>query len=302
MDKEKKRKKVTIKDLFNKKKNGERITALAVYDSVCAKIADDIGFDLLVAGVAGPMSYFGHKDPTTVRFEEQLFMVQAVSRVAQYGFIVVDMSWGTYQTKEDALHYARRLISEGGADAIKCEGNKFTAPIIEEVVRAGIPVMGHLGMLAAHRTEQSGYGVKGRKADEAAEIVESARAYVRAGSFAFMLEQVTTEITEYLAETLPVPVVGLGSGVKADGVFNISSDVLGFGLFPLPPRREKFADVASIVQEAFQRYYDRILDQSHPKLESAYHMDEDQHKEFLQLVGEAEQLKPSLYYGHAVLK
>lgn len=296
-----KRKKVTIKQLFEKKAKKERIVALAVYDCVLGEIADAVGFDLLVVGVAGPMSMFGHKDPTTVRFEEQLFMVQAVSRVAKYGFIVVDMSWGTYQTKEDALRYARRLIAEGGADAIKCEGNKFTAPIIAELVRAGIPVMGHLGMLAAHRTEQSGYGLKGRAATEAAEIVQSARAYVEAGAFAFMLEQVTTEVTEYLVDTLPVPVISLGSGIKADGVFHIASDLLGYGAFPLPPRRERFANLYPLIQEAMQSYKDKVLAHQHPADNTPYHMASEEHEQFLRLVREGEKkFDFSTYFGRAL--
>lgn len=288
---------MTIRQLIEKKQAKERITALAVYDSVAAQIADDLGFDLLVAGVAGPMSYFGHKDPSSVRFEEQLFMVQAVSRVARYGFIVVDMSWGTYNTKEKAVEYATRLIAEGGADAIKAEGNKFTAPIIAEITKAGIPVMGHLGLLAAHVKEQSGYGLKGTTAEEANEIVEAARAYVKAGAFGFMLEQVTSEVTEYLATTLPVPVVSLGSGPKADGIFHISSDVLGYGLFPLPPRREQFANFAPQVEEAFRTYRDKVISFEHPKPEHAYHMKEEEHAMFLELVGEAEPMKVSYYYG-----
>jgi 3-methyl-2-oxobutanoate hydroxymethyltransferase len=294
------RKKVTIAQLVAKKQNRERIAALAVYDCVLGEIADAVGFDLLVVGVAGPMSMFGHKDPTTVRFEEQLFMVQAVSRVAKYGFIVVDMSWGTYQTKEDALHHARRLIAEGGADAIKCEGNFYTAPIIAEIVRAGIPVMGHLGMLAAHRTEQSGYGLKGRKAEEAAEIVESARAYVEAGAFAFMLEQIPTEITEYLASSLPVPVISLGAGIKADGIFHIASDLLGYGSFKMPPRRERFVDLYPIIKDAMQSYKDRVLARTHPKEDTPYHMKPEEHERFLKMVKGGElDLVASTYYGRA---
>jgi len=295
------RRKVTIKSLMDKKAAGERIAALAVYDSVCAQLADEVGFDLLVVGVAGPMSYFGHKDPSTVRFEEQLFMCQAVSRVADYGFIVVDMSWGTYATVESAVDHARRLIAVGGADAVKLEGNRFQGPIVEALTAAGIPVMGHLGLLAAHRTEQSGYGVKGRHAEEAAEIVEAARAYVAAGAFAFMLEAVPVEITAYLTETMPVPVVSLGSGPDADGIFHIASDVLGFGVFPMPPRRQRYAHLVPIIQDAFRQYRDEVVARVHPDPEAAFHMSEEEHERFLAQVGPGDRdgWAVSTYYGRA---
>ena len=125
------RKKITLKYLQQKKLSKRRITSIGVYDSPMAAISDRIGFDLLIIGNAGPMSLFGHKDPTTVKFEEQLFMTQAVSRVTKYGFIVAHLPYLSYHlSKEDAIRNAGRMVSEGGADAVKCEGNKHTAEYI----------------------------------------------------------------------------------------------------------------------------------------------------------------------------
>ncbi|MBK8321599.1 MAG: 3-methyl-2-oxobutanoate hydroxymethyltransferase [Betaproteobacteria bacterium] len=116
------RKKVTLNYLRQKKASGDRITSIGVYDAPMAAIADRVGFDLLIVGNAGPMSLFAHRDPTTVKYEEQLFMTQAVSRVTKYGFVVGHMPYMSYHlSKEDTIRNAGRMVSEGGADAVKCE-------------------------------------------------------------------------------------------------------------------------------------------------------------------------------------
>jgi 3-methyl-2-oxobutanoate hydroxymethyltransferase len=180
------------------------------------------------------------------------------------------------------------MISEGGADCVKCEGNKHTAEYIAEIVGAGIPVMGHIGMQASRKTEQSGFGVKGRNAEEAKDIVEGARAFVEAGVFSFILEQVPTELAAYLSETLPAPVITLGGGTVADGIYHIGGDVVGYSAFPIPQNRGSFANVRPIIEEAFREYRDEVQSGTYPLEESAYHMSEEEYQKFLGLVGDEE--------------
>ncbi len=278
---EEKRKKVTLKYLQQKKLKKERITSIGVYDSPMAAIADRVGFDLLIIGNAGPMSLFGHEDPTTVKFEEQFYMTQAVSRVAKYGLIVAHMPYLSYHfSKEDAIRNAGRMISEGGADAVKCEGNKYTAEYIAEIVRAGIPVMGHIGMQASRRTEESGFGVKGRTADDARKIVETADAFVAAGVFAFILEQVPTELAAFLTARLPVPIISLGGGNTNDGVYHISGDVVGYSAFPTPKNRGGFVDVRPLIEEGLQQYRSQVQAGTYPLAENSYHMSPEEHEKF----------------------
>ena len=278
---EENRKKVTLKYLQQKKLKKERITAIGVYDSPMAAISDRIGFDLLVVGNAGPMSLFGHKDPTTVKFEEQLYMTQAVSRVARYGFVVGHMPYLSYHlSKEDAIRNAGRLVSEGGADGVKCEGNKYTAEYIAEIVRAGIPVMGHIGMQASRRSEESGFGVKGRSAVDARKIVETADAFIAAGVFGFILEQVPTELAAFLTARSPVPVITLGGGRENDGVYHISGDVVGYSAFPTPKNRGGFVDVRPIMEEGLQRYRNEVEDGTYPLAENSYVMSPEEHQKF----------------------
>ncbi len=280
------RKKVTLKFLQQKKARKELITSIGVYDSPMAAIADRVGFDLLIVGNAGPMALFGHADPTTVKFEEQLFMTRAVSRVTRYGLIVGHMPYLSYHTsKERAIGNAGRLISEGGADAVKCEGNRYTAEYIAEIVRAGIPVMGHIGMQASRRVEQSGFGVKGRTAAEALDIVDTAKAFVDAGVFSFILEQVPTELAAYLTDTLPVPIITLGGGTHNDGVYHISGDIVGYSAFPIPKNRGGFADVRPIIENALSAYKARTLDGSYPSSENTFHMLPEEYRRFKEIVG-----------------
>lgn len=279
------RKKVTLNYLRQKKASGDRITSVGVYDAPMAAIADRVGFDLLIVGNAGPMSLFAHRDPTTVKYEEQLFMTQAVSRVTKYGFIVGHMPYMSYHlSKEDTIRNAGRMVSEGGADAVKCEGNRYTAEYVAEIVRAGIPVMGHIGMQASRRAEQSGFGIKGRSAEDAVKIVDDAMAFVDAGVFGFILEQVPTELSVYLTKTLPVPVITLGGGQVSDGIYHISGDVVGYSAFAIPKNRGAFVNVGPIIEEGLRKYRDDSLSGTYPLAENTIHMQADEAEKFKKLL------------------
>ncbi|MFG1301956.1 3-methyl-2-oxobutanoate hydroxymethyltransferase [Xanthobacter sp. V3C-3] len=280
-----KRSKVTVKSLLEKKRRGEQLVCLGVYDAPMAAIADEIGFDLLINGNAGPMSLLGHPTPMTVRFDEQLILTQAVSRVARYGMVVGHLPYMTYTHAGDAIRTAGRLIAEGGADAVKCEGNRHTAKIVAEVVNAGISVMGHIGMQASRKLEQSGYGFKGRTAAEAAKIVDDARAFRDAGVFGFIIEYTPVEITDYLAETLEVPVVSVGAGPSRDGIYIASSDVVGYSAFPRPKNEASFVDIRPVIAQGLQTYKDHVLSGAYPGPEFIQHMTQPEHDGFLRLVG-----------------
>ncbi|ATE61591.1 3-methyl-2-oxobutanoate hydroxymethyltransferase [Thauera sinica] len=277
------RKKITLNTLRAKKQRGELITSIGVYDAPMAHIADRVGFDLLIVGNAGPMSLLGHEDPTTVSFEEQLFLTRAVSRSTRYGLVVGHLPYLSYHgSKAQAIASAGRMVSVGGAQAVKCEGNRYTAEYVAEIVRAGIPVMGHIGMQASRRTEQSGFGVKGKSAEEARHIIDSAQAFIDAGVFAFILEQVPVEPAAYLQEISPVPIITLGAGHHGDGIYHISGDVVGYSAFPIPRNRGAFVNVGPIIEEGLTRYRDECLAGTYPRAEQAFHMPPEELQKFRQ--------------------
>ena len=281
-----KRKKVTVESILRKKQRNEMVTSVSVYDSPMTTIADEVGFDLLINGNAGPMSLLGYADPVHVNFEEQITLTKAVSRVAKYGLVVSHMPFGSYTvSRGETVANASRMAAEGGAEAVKCEGHRRTAQQVAEIVHAGIPVMGHIGMQAQRKVEQSGYGFKGRKAEDAASIVDDARAFHEAGAFALIIEYTPVEITDYLVRTLPIPVISVGAGPSADGIYIASGDAVGYSAFPRPKNEASFVDVRPIIADGLQQYKDATLSRKYPDESFTQHMTEDEHKKFLDLVG-----------------
>lgn len=279
------RRKTTVRHVREKKQRGERLVCIAAYDAPMAQIADAIGFDMLINGNAGPMSLLGHKTPMSVRFEEQLALTQAVSRVTTYGMIVAHLPYMTYHASTaDAVATAARLVVEGGADAVKCEGNRHTACVVREIVQAGIPAMGHIGLQASRKLEQSGYGFKGRQADEAARIVDDAYAFYEAGVLGFILEYVPVEITHYLAQSLPIPVISVGAGPSPDGIYLGSGDAVGYSAFPRPKNEPCFVNVRPLIAEALARYKSEALAGQYPGPGLTVRMDPAEHAQFLRLV------------------
>ena len=195
------RKKVTIPMLMEKKKKGEPIVQLAVYDYETAIIADRVGIDILCVSDTGGMVLFGHESTTSVSFEEVMFMAQAVKRGSQYGLRMVDMPYMSFHlSAQQAVDNAAKYVSQAGAEVMKCEGNQHHAKYIEAIVKAGIPVQGHIGICPMRIPQLGGFAAQGKTADRAKELVDDALAFVDAGCFSIMTEVVTSEVSEYLAE------------------------------------------------------------------------------------------------------
>lgn len=270
------RKKVSIERLLTMKERGETIAALGVYDSPMAAWADSIGFEIFVIGNSGPMSLFGHQVATTVRADELLFMTRAVSRVTRYALIVATMPYMSYAaSREESVRTAAWLVSEGGADCVQCHGNLQTAEFIAAITGAGVPVYAHLGLQSVRKTEQSGFSLKGRTAEAAKRIVDEARAMVDAGAFAIMLEHVPVELTRTIRDMVPVPVISLGSGADADGVYLVSADLIGYSVFRKPATAGQFADVKPVVEEALKAYASQVRSGEYPSEGQTKHMDPD---------------------------
>lgn len=280
-----KRKKVTIPMLMEKKKRREPITMLAVYDYPTAIVADSIGIDILCTSDSGAMVLFGHESTVTVTFEEVLFMTQAVKRGSKYGLRMVDMPYMSYHlSEEQAVRNAARFVSEGGGEVMKCEGTKHHAKNIAAIVRAGIPVMGHIGITPMREAQLGGFSAQGKTAERAKELVEDAMAMVDAGCFAILCEVTTSEVCQYLAETLPVPVISLGSGNKGDGVHIITSDL--FKLYPRhTPRHSKvYMEFFPLIEKVLRAYKEDVETRAYPGPEHTVFMKPEELEKFRRLV------------------
>jgi 3-methyl-2-oxobutanoate hydroxymethyltransferase len=254
-----KRKKVTIQHLQEMKVRRERIVALGVYDAPMAAMADDVGFELFVIGNSGPMCLFGHERSTAVRPDELLFMTQAVSRVTTSALIAATMPYPSYLvSKADGVRAAAWLVSEGGAECVQCHGDRHSAKRIRSIVRAGIPVLAHIGLQSVRKTAQSGFKVQGRDAVRAQELVDDIHALADAGVFAFIVELIPSELTAFLAEQVPVPIISLGSGPRADGIYLVSGDLVGHSAFRRPSNAGQFADVRGLMRQGLQDFFDCV--------------------------------------------
>ncbi len=268
------RRKVNIRELHAMKARGEPIIALGVYDAVVAGLADELGVHILMNGPSGPMSLFGHSNPAMIGAEEQLVTLKAVTRAPRYALVNAHMPYLSYHASErDAVINAGRLVSEGGADTVKCDGTGRIAPKIRAIVDAGIPVIAHIGLQASRRIEQSGYGVKGRTFEEASRIVDDAWALLEAGVFAFVVEHVSPELMKHLHDTLPVPTISLGSGPDADGVTIVSADAINYSVMPRPAHAGQFTDVRVLIAKGLYEYVSQVRDGTYPRPGSAPSMD-----------------------------
>ena len=277
----KKRRKVTLRTLMRKMRQGEQIVQMAIYDYRSAVIADELGVDILCVSDTGGMILFGHQSTVTVTFDEVMMMAKAIDRGSRYGLRMVDMPyWSFHTSAEQAVENAGRFVHEANAEVMKCEGNRHHAPNIEAIIKAGVPVQGHIGITPMRIAQLGGFFAQGKTADRARELVDDAMAFVEAGCFSIMTEVTTQEVTEYLAQTLPVPVISLGGGQGGHGVHIITSDLMH--LYPEhTPRHSKiYTDFIPIIEDVFIRYRDEVKAKVYPGPEHSVFMDESELEEF----------------------
>jgi 3-methyl-2-oxobutanoate hydroxymethyltransferase len=281
-----KRKKVTIPALEAKMQAGEPIVQLAVYEYRHAVIADRLGIDILCVSDTGGMVLFGHPDTTSVSFDEVMIMSQSVRRGSQYGMRMVDMPyWSFHVSPQQAVESAGRFVAESGAEVMKCEGNIHHVPAIEAIVKAGIPVQGHIGITPMRMPQLGGFRAQGKTADRAKELIEDAQAMVDAGCFSILCEVTTDEVCQYLAETLPVPVISLGAGNKADGVHIIASDLFHLYEEHTPRHSKIYTDLIPIIEDVYRRYTDDVRERVYPGPEHTVYMADDERERLQEMLG-----------------
>jgi len=283
-------KKITLPALDEKKRAGEPIVQMAIYDYRSAVVADRLGgIDIMCVSDTGGMILFGHPTTTSVTFDEVMSMTKAVTRGSRYGLRMVDMPfWSFHVSPEQAVENAGRFVSEGGAEVMKCEGNQHHAPNIEAIVRAGIPVQGHIGVTPMRMPQLGGFKAQGKTADRAKELVDDAWAMVDAGCFSILCEVTTDDVAKYLAETLPVPVISLGAGSSADGVHIITSDLFHMYEEHVPRHSKIYFDIIPVFEKVFTDYRDEVRDRVYPGPEHTVFMKDEEREKFLEMMTTSE--------------
>ncbi len=242
--------------LLEKKRRGERITALTAYDYPTARLLDESGVDVILVGDSLGMVVLGYEDTTEVTLDEMLHHTRAVARGVQRALLVADMPIHTYNTPAQALETARQLVKAGAA-AVKLEGGVTHVRQISAVVEEEIPVMAHIGMLPQSVHEEGGYKLKGRTEAQAEALLADGRAVESAGAFAVVLEIVAKASARQITDALQIPTIGIGSGTDCDGQILVTHDLIG--LFPwfTPKFVAPEARVAEEIRKAVRAFIER---------------------------------------------
>ncbi len=288
----KKRKKVTIRELQRKMREDEQIVQMAIYDYRSAVIADRNDIDILCVSDTGGMVLFGHGSTVTVTFDEVMMMAKAIDRGSQYGLRMVDMPyWSFHVSPEQAVENAGRFVHEANAEVMKCEGNQHHAKNIEAIVKAGIPVQGHIGITPMRMPQLGGFFAQGKTADNAKALIDDAWSFVDAGCFSILCEVTSEEVCQYLTEELPVPVISLGAGNKAHGVHIITSDLFNLYEEHVPRHSKVYTDLIPIMEDVFVKYREEVRERVYPGPEHTVYMKDEELKAFAEMVKWESKLK-----------
>jgi 3-methyl-2-oxobutanoate hydroxymethyltransferase len=230
-------------------KGREKIPVLTAYDFAMAKALDECGIPLLLVGDSLGMVVLGYPDTTHVTLAEMEHHVRAVARAKPRGLIVADLPFSTYETPEQALENARRLM-DAGAEAVKAEGGRAILSQVSAIISDGIPFLGHLGMLPQHVLEEGGYKIKGKTETEREALLADARALENAGAFGIVLELVAAPVAKEISEQIKIPTIGIGSGKFCDGQVLVTTDLWGTTPGPIPKHVKPAFPIAEQMRSA----------------------------------------------------
>jgi 3-methyl-2-oxobutanoate hydroxymethyltransferase len=246
---------IRVRDLLEKKRNGERIVMLTVYDATMARLLDRAGIDIFLVGDSLGMVIEGHETTLPVTLDAMLHHTRAVARGTKHAFVVADMPFLTYQVSvSEAVRNGGRLIQEGGAAAVKLEGGRAVLEVIERLVDAGVPVMGHLGLMPQHVHQLSGFRMQAKDQRDADRLIEEARMIEQAGAFSLVLESIPDEVAACVTSELGIPTIGIGAGPHCDGQVLVSYDAFGLSDVSVPPFAKQYAKLGDLMLEAAKEY------------------------------------------------
>ena len=250
---------------FLERKGGSPISMLTAYDYPTARTMNEAGVDMILVGDSLGNVILGYENTLAVTVDDMIHHGKAVCRGAQDTFVVVDMPFMSYQASvEDAVRNAGRIIRETGCQAVKLEGGAEYADRIKAIVQAGIPVVGHIGLTPQSFNTLGGYRVQGKSLKDARKLLEDAKALEEAGAFAITLECVPEALAQLITERSGVLTIGIGAGRYCDGQVLVYQDMLGYSDHKIPKFVKQYADVHSIMLEAFRQYKEECAARSFP--------------------------------------
>ncbi|MEN8188570.1 MAG: 3-methyl-2-oxobutanoate hydroxymethyltransferase [Thermodesulfobacteriota bacterium] len=252
-------KRKSVKEIIDSKKDGRKLTMLTAYDAAMAAMLDDCGVDMLLVGDSLGMVMLGYDSTVPVTMDEMLHHSGAVRRGAPTAFVVGDMPFGSYQSSpRDGIVNGTRFLKEAGCDAVKLEGGLEVCDTVGGMVRAGIPVMGHIGLTPQTASQLGGYKVQGRDRASAEKMLAEARGLVDAGVFGIVLECVPDGLAKVISEAVAVPTIGIGAGIHCDGQVLVTHDLLGMFEKFIPSFVKTYTRLAPLMKENISTYCEEV--------------------------------------------
>lgn len=273
--------KLPITDLAAMKERGEKIVMVTAYDAPSGRLADAAGVDLILVGDSAAMVVLGHDSTVPATMEELLMLTRAVTRGARRPLVIADLPFGSYQVSDaQAIESGIRFLKEAGAEAVKLEGAGPGVDRARALVRAGIPVCGHIGLTPQTATALGGFKAQGRSAGKALQLVEDALALEEAGCFLLVLEAVPAAVATAVTEALTIPTIGIGAGAGCDGQVLVWHDLLGIYDGSAPRFVKQYAQLAGPVVDALERYATEVRSGAFPDERHTYAMPEEELAQF----------------------
>jgi len=273
--------KLSLPELGQMKRRGDRIVMITAYDAPAARIADEAGVELVLVGDTAAMVMLGHDSTVPVTLDEMIFLTRAVTRAARRPLVIGDLPFGTYEVSdEQAVASAIRLVKEGGADVVKLEGAGRMVSRVEAIAGSNIGVMGHIGLTPQSATKLGGFKAQGRSADAALKLYDDALALQAAGCFAVVLEAVPAPVAARVTEALDIPTIGIGAGAGCDGQVLVWHDLLGMYTGHTPRFVKRYAEVAEVIGDAVASYASDVRSGAFPEERHVYAIPEDELERF----------------------
>jgi len=256
-------KKMTISSI-QKTKGNTPLVMITAYDALFASLFED-SCDMILVGDSLNMSFNGKSDTLSATLDQMIYHTNAVCNGAKNSFVVCDMPFGTYTNNTDALNNSVRVFQETNADCVKIEGGIEKANIVKHLTSNGIAVCGHIGLLPQSVRSEGGYKIKGKTNAECLSLIEDARAIEDAGAFCIVIEGVKADVAEEVANSVDIPVIGIGAGAYVDGQVLVFSDMLGLFEEFTPKFVKKYLDGSSLVRDAVENYSDEVKNREFPQ-------------------------------------
>ena len=271
MSNKKEYKRITVKSLVEMKSTGEKISMLTAYDYTMAKIVDGAGVDVILVGDSASNVMAGHETTLPITLDQMIYHASSVVRAIERSLVVVDLPFGTYQSdSKEALRSAIRIMKESGGHAVKLEGGKEIKDSIKKILNAGIPVMGHLGLTPQSIYKFGTYTVRAKEEEEAEQLLKDAKMLERIGCFAIVLEKIPAKLAKEVAESISIPVIGIGAGADVDGQVLVLHDMIGMTHEFNPRFLRRYVNLYETMTTSIGQYVNDVKSSDFPNAEEQY--------------------------------